>query len=54
MLDGNYVGSDFDIDPSGQRLLVVKRDTLPEVDGQNDIILIPNWFDELTRLVPTP
>ena len=37
-----------DVSADGQRFLTME--TLP--DGANKIVFVPNWFDELERLVP--
>ena len=46
---------DWDVSPDGQRLLMIKRPgaATTEADGQLEIILVQNWFEELERLVPT-
>ena len=45
-------GQVYDIAPHGERFLMI-RDT--EVDtGQAEMIVVENWVEELTRLVPTP
>ena len=41
----------FDIAPDGQRFLILK-DAPQAIDPE--IIVIQNWFEELTRLVPSP
>ena len=38
----------YDVSPDGQRFLLIKPSGVPE------IIVVPNWFEELTRLVPVP
>ena len=47
-------GRNFDVSPDGQRFLVVRQaqssDGAPAVPG---FIYVQNWFEELTRLVPT-
>ena len=43
----------YDLAPDG-RFLMVKEETAPDASaGQEVIILVQNWFEELTRLVPT-
>ncbi len=45
------VDVNYDISPDGQRLLMIK--TADEEEGQAQINVIQNWFEELKRLVPT-
>ncbi len=48
------VGRNWDISPDGQRFLMVKRgETRDTIHESGDIIVVLNWSDELTRLVPT-
>ena len=44
---------DYDLSPDGDRFVMIKTggDT---ADTTTSIILVQNWFEELTRLVPTP
>ena len=42
-------GPTYDISPDGERFLIIK-DT---ADGDDELILVHNWFRELERLVPT-
>ena len=54
---GPYLGFPFirnwDVSPDGERLLVVKTGpATTDVEGQSQIILVQNWFEELKRLVP--
>ena len=56
LFDGLFSIADFptlfDDAPNGQRFLTIRE---PEEGiGQPQIILVQNWFEELTRLVPTP
>ncbi len=41
--------------PDGQQLLMLKLPgaATTEADAQTEIIVVQNWFEELTRLVPT-
>ena len=41
----------FDISPDGKRFLMIKDPTA--LPSASQIILVQNWFEELTRLVPT-
>ena len=43
----------FDIDPDGQRFLVVKL-AGAESATPPQLVLVQNWFAELQRLVPSP
>jgi len=40
----------YDISPDGKRFLMMKEETL---QGQGQINVVLNWFEELKRLVPT-
>jgi len=58
LFEGRYVSHStppgmqyYDIHPDGQRFLMMKEGELPEGQGQINVIL--NWFEELKRLVPT-
>ncbi len=44
----------WDVSPDGQRLLMLKvlDAAMTDADGQPEIILVQNWFEELTRVVP--
>ncbi len=48
----------FDISPDGEQFLMLKEaeGTSATVDSfdEDSIVVIQNWFEELTRLVPTP
>ena len=44
-------GANWDIASDGQRFLMIKRDEDGEIPH---VIVVQNWFEELTRLVPTP
>jgi serine/threonine-protein kinase len=41
---------DYDVAPDGERFLMIKTD--PEQDQAMEIQAVPNWFEELKRLVP--
>ncbi len=43
------VNSNWDVSPDGDRFLMVKR---VEATDETPIIVVQNWFEELTRLVP--
>ena len=55
---GTYYGGAFsrpwDVSPDGQQLLMLTSATTTDADGQTEIIVVLNWFEELKRLVPTP
>ncbi len=46
----------FDLSPDGTRFLVRKPSGGQTDDAAVplDLVLVQNWFEELTRLVPTP
>ena len=44
----------YDVSPDGQRFLMIKEPATREPSDQSQIILVQNWFEELTRLVPVP
>ncbi len=47
----------YDLDPDGQRFLMVKDAALTDDSStptQSQIVLVENWLDELQRLVPVP
>ena len=62
VMDGDYwlttpLGSRaYDIDPSGERFLVVKPMAAPGSDGRSvrSLTFVLNWFEELTDRVPVP
>ena len=57
---GSYYVSPFyrslDISPDGQRFLMIKEDTASGADdpfaGLTRLIVVQNWFEELTARVP--
>ena len=50
------LGRDYDVSPDGQHFLMVKPGGLAGSDTEeaSNLVVIQNWFEELTRLVPTP
>ena len=45
----------YPLHPDGQRFLMIKPEGASSAgDTSGQIILVQNWFEELTRLVPTP
>ena len=42
----------FDVSANGQRFLMIKEGT-DTSSGQQQVVVVLNWFEELTRLVPT-
>ena len=46
------VDRNYDIDPNGQRFLMIKPVETTE-EGSPDVVMVENWFEELKRLVPT-
>jgi len=54
LFEGSYVTSQYsftkqyyDISPDGQRFVMIKE------QGESQINVVLNWFEELKRLVPT-
>jgi len=46
-----YRGNNYDVSPDGRRFVFVDRTyRAPET---REIVVIPGWFEELKRLVPT-
>ena len=44
----------WEVSPDGQLLMLkVQGAGTAEADGELELILVQNWFEELTRLVPT-
>ena len=43
----------FDISSDGRRFLMIREGT-GETPDRSEIVVVQNWFEELTRLVPTP
>ena len=57
LLDGDYRldGGGFDIDPSGERFLVVKPMSAGgETGALPSLTFVLNWFEELKERVPVP
>ncbi len=57
LFEGRYVSHSnppgfqyYDIAPDGKRFLMLKEES---TQGQNQINVVLNWFEELKRLVPT-
>jgi hypothetical protein len=46
--DAANVGRTYDVSPDGRRFLMMKADTTTPTN----IVVVQNWFSELTRLVP--
>ena len=55
VFEGRYNFADlfqfFDLSPEGTRFLVMKPSG-ERTDASLDLVLVQNWFEELTRLVP--
>ena len=49
----NRFSQNHALSPDGERLLMIKRSTLSDGDLPAQIILVQNWFQELTERVPT-
>ena len=58
LFEGPYYAGvmSFDVSSDGERFLMIKQDPAPtgESYDQPELILVENWFEDLTRLVPTP
>ena len=60
LFEGPYVSSTevndglFDVSPDGQRFLLVKRERTMGGEDATRMVVNLFWFEELTRLVPTP
>ena len=57
LFEGPYLGAfersrPYDVHPEGDRFVMVRSSG--GTDAQPQIILVENWTEELTRLVPTP
>ena len=49
---GVLFGRTYDVSPDGQRFLVVRDQSQTSASGTT-IVVVRNWFEELSRLVPT-
>jgi hypothetical protein len=59
LFDGRYIGSPFwrtyDVSPDGQRFLMIKDNVAsdqPFTPSLSTIVVVLNWFEELTERVP--
>ena len=51
----NGAGTDWDISADGERFLMIRRGEGTDQDGEtSQIIVVQNWFEELTHLFPDP
>ena len=46
-------GRHYDVSPDGKRFLMIKEGGAGDETTPAELILVQNWFEELTRLVPT-
>ena len=46
------LGPLYDVSPDGEQFLMIKEAT-ETTSAEAQIIVVENWFEELTRLVPT-
>jgi len=54
LFEGDSFRITYDVDPAGQRFLMVKREYAGSETNTNvDLVFVQNWFEELKRLVPT-
>ena len=44
----------YDLSPNGDRFLMIKTGATSDTAESTQAILVQNWFEELTRLVPVP
>ena len=44
----------WDISSDGQRFLMIRPDVLTDGTAGQNLTVVQNWFEELTRLVPVP
>ena len=56
LFDGRYAVEpggqhDYDVSPDGERFLMIAVD---EPSAPNEMRVVLNWFDELSRLAPVP
>lgn len=51
--DPNTIGRPYDVSPDGKRFLVVDEVEHAGPNTEDAIVVVPNWFTELERLVPT-
>ena len=59
LFEGEYfslpVARSYDVSPNGERFLMIKPpDAATTGTAVPEAILVKNWFEELTRLVPVP
>ena len=50
----NFNGRHWDVSPDGRRLLMIRPTGGATSDGDLEIVLVQNWFQELKELVPVP
>ena len=46
--------ANFDVTPDGQRFVMIQTEGSGLSTGPPQLRVVQNWFEELTRLVPTP
>ena len=51
---GSPVARHWDVSPDGRRLLMIRQTGVATSNGELEIVLILNWFEELKRHVPVP
>jgi hypothetical protein len=55
VFEGDYLlgpgGRTYDVSPDGERFLMIKPVESPA--GEQKIVVVQNWFEELKRLAPT-
>ena len=48
------IGPQWDIDPRGERFLVIRRAAATEEEIPQELHIVLNWFEELKEKVPVP
>ena len=50
----NVAGRHYDVSRDGRLLVITERNPLEESSSAPALIVVQNWFEELTERVPTP
>ena len=51
---GSPINRQWNVSPDGRRLLMVRQNGAATSDGELEIVLILNWFEELKARVSVP
>ena len=56
LFEGYYQATymSFDVSSDGNRFVMLKTTPRTSAPEQPTLVLVQNWFEELTRLVPSP